>query len=437
MSEPLPAIPEGYEAFLGDLKERIRAAQVKAALSVNRELILLYWTIGRDILLRQEREGWGAKVINRLAVDLGQAFPDVTGFKARNLRYMRALAEAYQDGGFVQQVVAQLPWGHHVRILDTVKNAGEREWYIRQAIQNGWSRNVLVHQIEGALYKRQGKALTNFSRTLPHPQSELAQQLIKDPYHFDFLSLGPEMLERDLERGLIEHVRDFILELGKGFAFLGSQYHLEIGDQDFYLDLLFYHVRLRCYVIIDLKIEDFKPEFSGKMNFYLSAVDEQLRHADDSPSIGIILCKGRNEVIVEYALRDTNKPMGVAHYQLTHGNALPKNLQGELPTAAELSKEFPLLSVVKARIEVERALNELASENGISAGQRGVGGLLRELHEKGLVPDSALALERVMSAMNRAAHGVGVDTADAQEAIETANRFLADLRAQDCDPSTD
>jgi predicted nuclease of restriction endonuclease-like (RecB) superfamily len=428
MASTLPRLPEGYETFLGGLKERIRAAQIRAALAVNRELILLYWSIGRDILSRQETEGWGANVINRLAEDLGRAFPEVTGFRARNLRYMRAMAEAYPDADFVQQVVAQLPWGHQVRILDTVKSPTQREWYIRQAVQSGWSRNVLVHQIESGLYERQGKALTNFDRTLPEPQSELAQQLMKDPYNFDFLTLGPELLERDLERGLIEHVRDLILELGKGFAFLGSQQHLEVGGQDYYLDLLFYHVRLRCYVVIDLKIEDFKPEFAGKMNFYLSAVDDQLRHPDDKPSIGIILCKGRNEIIVEYALRDTNKPMGVAHYQLTPSLALPEGLRKELPTLAELSKEFPLLSVVKVRIEIERALNEIAQEQGLILGPRGVGLILRDLHKQGLLPDSAADLSRVMSAMNRAAHGVDVDAAQAQEAIQVGNRFLAELR---------
>jgi predicted nuclease of restriction endonuclease-like (RecB) superfamily len=422
------SLPEGYESFLGDLKERIRVAQVRAALAVNRDLILLYWSIGRDILGRQKTEGWGANVINRLAADLSRAFPEAAGFRARNLRYMRALAEAYPDAEFVQQVVAQLPWGHQVRILDTVKNATEREWYIRQAVQSGWSRNVLVHQIESGLYQRQGKALTNFDRTLPEPQSELAQQLIKDPYNFDFLTLGPELLERDLERGLIQHVRDLILELGKGFAFMGSQHHLEVGGQDYYLDLLFYHVRLRCYVVIDLKIEDFKPEFAGKMNFYLSAVDEQLRHSDDKPSIGIILCKGRNEVIVEYALRDTNKPMGVAHYLLTPSRALPDALREELPTVAELSKEFPLLSVVKVRIEIERALSELAQEHGLTLGPPGIGQILRELHRKGLLPESATELLRVMNAMNQAAHGVDVDVAKAQEAIQVGNRFLAELR---------
>src|SRR6195256_3100318 len=296
-SSPLPAV---YDSFLQELKDRIRSAQVRAALSVNRELVVLYWSIGRDILSRQKNEGWGAKIIDRLSEDLAKAFPEMRGFRARNLKYMRAFAEAYPDQGFVQQVVAQLPWGHQVRILDSVKGAKQREWYIRQAVQGGWSRNVLVHQIETNLFDRQGHALTNFDKTLPAPQSDLAQQLIKDPYNFDFLTFGPDVQERDLERSLIEHVRDFMLELGKGFAFVGRQYHLEIGDKDFFLDLLFYHLRLRCYVVIDLKIEEFKPEFAGKMNFYLSAVDEQLRHPDDGLSIGIILCKSRNELIVEY-----------------------------------------------------------------------------------------------------------------------------------------
>jgi predicted nuclease of restriction endonuclease-like (RecB) superfamily len=264
------------------------------------------------------------------------------GFSSRNLKYMRAFAEAWPDNTFVQQVVAQIPWGHNVRILDYVKDPPEREWYMRQTIQHGWSRNVLVHQIESALYRRQGKALTNFDRTLPAPQSELAQQILKDPYSFDFLTLGPEAQERDLERGLLSHIRDFLLELGVGFAFVGSQYHLEVGGQDYYLDLLFYHLRLRCYVVIDLKISEFQPEFAGKMNFYLSAVDGLLRHPTDQPSVGIILCKTKNKVIVEYALRDTHKPIGVSAYQLTE--SLPKQLRGSLPTIEELEAELQAVS---------------------------------------------------------------------------------------------
>jgi predicted nuclease of restriction endonuclease-like (RecB) superfamily len=311
---------------------------VRAALAVNGEVVKLYWQIGRSILERQRQYGWGAKVIDRLSADLRGAFPGMKGFSPRNLKYMRAFAEAYPEEQFVQQVVAQIPWGHNVRILDALAAPEEREWYARQTIEHGWSRNVLLHQIESGLYRRQGQALTNFERTLPAPQSELAQQLLKDPYTFDFLTLGEDALERDLERGLLERVRQFLLELGVGFAFVGSQHRLEVGGQDFYLDLLFYHLRLRCYVVIDLKVTEFQPEFAGKMNFYLSAVDEQLRHGDDEPSIGIVLCKTKNRVIVEYALRDTNKPMGVSTYQLTE--SLPKQLKGSLPSVEELEAEL-------------------------------------------------------------------------------------------------
>lgn len=328
--------PEGYDSFLQDLKERIQRAQVRAALAVNSALVLLYWEIGRAILRRQEEQGWGARVIDRLSADLRRAFPEMQGFSTRNLKYMRALAEAYPDEVFVQQVVAQIPWGHNVRILDRTESIEERVWYIQQAREHGWSRDILVHQIESGLYRRQGRAVTNFASTLPSPQSDLARQLLKDPYNFDFLSLGAEAHERDLERGLVDHIRAFLLELGVGFAFVGSQYHLAIGEQDFYLDLLFYHLRLRCYVVIDLKIGPFKPEDAGKLNFYLSAVDDLLRHPDDQPSIGLVLCKGKQEVIVEYALRDMHKPIGIAEYQLTQ--ALPEHFKGSLPTIAELEE---------------------------------------------------------------------------------------------------
>jgi predicted nuclease of restriction endonuclease-like (RecB) superfamily len=331
-------VPEAYEDFLRALKQRIRQAQIRAVLSVNRELVLLYWQIGRDILERQGRAGWGAKIIDQLSKDLHHDFSEVKGFSPRNLNYMRAFAESWLEESFVQQVAAQIPWFHHCVLLDKVKTPGEREWYIHQTIENGWSRNVLVHQIESGLYRRQGKAITNFQRTLPHPQSDLAQQLVKDPYNFDFLSLGPEARERDLERGLIGHLRDFLLELGVGFAFVGQQYPLEVGDQDFRLDLLFYHLRLRCFVVIDLKFSEFIPEMAGKMNFYLSVVDDRLRHTADQPSIGIILCKSHNRVLAEYALRDTSKPIGVAEYQLTA--VLPENLKGTLPSIEELEAEL-------------------------------------------------------------------------------------------------
>ncbi|KAF1062891.1 DUF1016 domain-containing protein [Burkholderia gladioli] len=418
---------QSYSAFVGNLKQKIAEARHRAGLSVNRELILLYWSIGRDILARQEREGWGAKVIDRLADDLRRAFPEMTGLSARNLKYMRALAEAWPDAEFVQRVVAQLPWGHNVSLLDTVKVAEERAWYARQTIEHGWSRPVLVHQIESQLFARQGSALTNFSRTLPAEQSELAQQLLKDPYTFDFLALGPDMLERDLERGLIEHLRSLILELGKGFAFVGSQYHLEVGGQDYYLDLLFYHLRLRCFVVIELKIEDFKPEFAGKMNFYLSAVDDQLRHKDDQPTIGIILCKGRNEVIVEYALRDSSKPMGVTQYRLSP--ALPPQYQQALPTAEEFAREFPLISVVKLRIEIERGLRDFMADNGFAPAKPiGIGNMLHQLHERGLAPASTERFLESLRVMNEAAHGVDVDPDGAQRAVEIGTVLLAELR---------
>jgi predicted nuclease of restriction endonuclease-like (RecB) superfamily len=424
-SSPLPAV---YDSFLQELKDRIRSAQVRAALSVNRELVVLYWSIGRDILSRQKNEGWGAKIIDRLSEDLAKAFPEMRGFRARNLKYMRAFAEAYSDQEFVQQVVAQLPWGHQVRILDAVKDAKQREWYIRQAVQGGWSRNVLVHQIESKLFDRQGHALTNFDKTLPTPQSDLAQQLIKDPYNFDFLTFGPGAQERDLERSLIEHVRDFMLELGKGFAFVGSQYHLEIGDQDFFLDLLFYHLRLRCYVVIDLKIEEFKPEFAGKMNFYLSAVDDLLRQSEDQPSLGLILCKERNRLVVEYALRDVSKPMGVAAYRLTH--ALPERLRSELPTNEDLAAELPLLDLLTLRIELERRLAKIAKEHGLDWERESIGMLVTNLHLGELISTELLHNVMVLSeTLNRAVHGEKITSEEARHSLETGKVVLKKLES--------
>lgn len=331
-------VPRDYGDFLRELKARIRQAQLRAALSVNRELVLLYWRIGRDILERQKLHGWGAKIIDRLASDLRNEFVEMKGFSPRNLKYMRAFAEAYPDESFVQAPLAQITWYHNITLLDKVKDPTERLWYVQQTLQHGWSRNVLVHQIESGLHKRQGQAVTNFSQTLPPVQSDLAKQILKDPYNFDFLTLGDAARERDLERALLDHLRDFLLELGVGFSFVGSQKLIEVGGEDFYIDLLFYHLHLRCYVVIDLKMERFKPEHAGKMNFYLSAVDDLLRHADDKPSIGLILCKTKNKLIAEYALRDTRKPIGVSAYKLTH--SLPKQIKGQLPTIEELEKEL-------------------------------------------------------------------------------------------------
>ena len=334
-------LPAGYMEFLEDLKRRIREARVRSALSVNRELVLLYWHIGREILKRQKQEGWGTRVIDRLAQDLRREFPDMKGFSPRNLKHMRAFAEAYPDEQFVQEVLAQVTWYHNITLLEKIKDPTERAWYIQQTIEHGWSRNVLVHQIESELYHRKGEAITNFDRTLPAPQSDLAQEMLKDPYVFDFLGLTEDIRERELEKQLIARIRDFLLELGVGFAFVGSQVHLEVGGEGFCLDLLFYHLKLRCYVVIELKIGEFKPEYAGKMNFYLSAVDDLLRHSDDKPSIGIILCKSKNKVIVEYALRDTFKPIGVSSYRLTR--ALPEEIKGSLPSVEELERELEKL----------------------------------------------------------------------------------------------
>jgi len=340
----------GYNALLRELKERIRNAQVRAALAVNRELVLLYWQIGRDILTRQQQQGWGARVIDRLAKDLRKEFPEMKGFSPRNLKYMRSFAEAYSDSAIVQEALAQITWYHNIALMEKLKSPDERIWYAKRTLEHGWSRNVLVYQIESQLYQRLGGAVTNFDRALPSPQSDLAQQLIKDPYHFDFLNLGTEVQERELESALVNHIREFLLELGIGFAFVGSQYRLVVGGEDFYIDLLFYHLRLRCYVVIDLKMTEFKPEFSGKMNFYVSAVDDLLRHPDDQPTIGIILCKSKNKAVAEYALRDVNKPIGVSTHQLA--GALPKPLQENLPTIEQLEME---LNTVVASVETINA----------------------------------------------------------------------------------
>ncbi|MCC7492840.1 MAG: DUF1016 family protein [Fimbriimonadaceae bacterium] len=331
-------LPADYPELLRDLQERIRMTQIRAAVGVNRELVLLYWRIGREILVKQAERGWGAAVIDRLAADLRRTFPDQKGFSARNLKYMRAFAAAWPEEAIVQQAVAQLPWGHNLVLLTKLDSPDDRIWYTRQSCAHGWSRSILTHQIETGLIRRQGAALTNFERTLPGPQSELAQQITKDPYTFDFLTLGPAAHERDLERGLLGHVREFLLELGVGFAFVGSQYHLDVGSQDFYLDLLFYHYRLRCFVVIDLKVDEFRPEYAGKMNFYLSVVDDLLRTEGDQPSIGILLCKGSQRLVVEYALRDLGKPIGVSAYDIVA--ALPDQLQGSLPTVEQLEQQL-------------------------------------------------------------------------------------------------
>ena len=348
--------PSGYPALLKEIKERVRTAQVRASLAVSRELILLYWSIGRDILVRQNAEGWGAKIIDRLAKDLNAEFPGIEGFSPRSLKYMRAFAEAWTDETIVQQVAAQLPWGHHMVLLDRVKDYPTREWYLRAAVEYGWSRNILVHQINSRLHEREGKALTNFQRALPPPDSDLAEQILKDPYNFDFLTLTATAREREVERGLLLHLRDLLLELGRGFSFVGSQVLLEVGDQAFYLDLLFYHVRLHCYFVIELKTGPFKPEWAGKLNFYLSAVDDLLRTGPDGPTIGLLLCESHNNPIAEYALRDIAKPIGVSTYRVTR--QLPEPLQAEVPSIEDLQEV-----VEKLRSEIQELKGKDAFES--------------------------------------------------------------------------
>jgi predicted nuclease of restriction endonuclease-like (RecB) superfamily len=318
---------DGYADFLADVKNQIQTAQVKAALSVSRELVRLYWQIGRDIVTRQQEQGWGQAVIARLAADLQKAFPGIQGFSSRNLERMRAFFLAYpEENQFATQAVSQIPWGHNIILFQKIKAPSQRLWYAQGALEHGWSRAVLEMQIESRLHERQGKATTNFSRTLPPSQSDMAQAILKGPYNFDFLTLSGDVHERDVERGLLEHIRRFLLELGAGFAFVGSQYALEVDGQDYYLDLLFYHLKLRCYVVIDLKAVAFQPEFIGKMNFYLAAVDDTLRHETDAPSIGLLLCRKKQALTVEYALRNVSTPIGVAEF-ITD---LVRQIEGEL-----------------------------------------------------------------------------------------------------------
>lgn len=334
----LTPAPEGYADWLADLKTRIHIAQQRATLAVNRELVLLYWQIGQDILARQAAQGWGAKVIERLSQDLRSAFPEMKGFSPRNLKYMRAFAEAWPDRSFVQEVLAQLPWYHQLALLDKLPGPKTRQWYAAKAIEHNWSRNVLVMQIETRLLERSGKAETNFELTLPKPQSDLARESLKDPYRFDFLDLTDEAQECAVEGALVKHVTEFLLELGAGFAFVGRQVLLDVGGDEFFIDLLFYHLKLRSYVVIELKAGKFKPEHLGQLGFYLTAVDEQVKHPQDNPTIGLLLCKSKNKVVAEYALRQNAKPLGVAEYKLIE--SLPPELASDLPSIEQIEQEL-------------------------------------------------------------------------------------------------
>lgn len=338
-------IPDGYKVLLEEIKLRICSAQIKAAVKVNEELIKLYWEIGHKIAERQEKESWGSKVIERLAEDLQTSFPGIGGFSRANVFKMRSFYLAYRK---VSQLVRQIedlpffriPWGHNVILLTKLKENTDRIWYADQILINNWSRSSLEDSIKSNLISRKGKAISNFSENLPSSQSQLAQEMLKDPYKFEFLTLTDGYREKELEAGLLNHIQKFLIELGQGFCFIGNQYPLEIAGKDYYLDLLFYHIVLRCFIVIDLKTVDFKPEYAGKMNFYLSAVDDTLKHPSDNPSIGMILCKTKNNLTIEYALRDVNKPIGVAEYQTKIMESLPQNLKSSLPSVEEFEAEL-------------------------------------------------------------------------------------------------
>ena len=328
-----------YLCLLNDIKTRVRSSQIKAAISVNKELIGLYWDIGKLIAEKQVKGKWGESIVDMLASDLKREFPDMKGCSRANLFNIRQWYLFYLTmDEKVQQLVRQLPWGHNIVIVSKIKEPTEAVFYLTETIINNWSRNILIHQIESGLYSRRSKVLHNFEATLPTPQSDLAKQTLKDPYIFDFLSLGEEAQEREIEKELTKHITKFLLELGAGFSFVGSQYPLEISGKDYYMDLLFYHLKLRCFVIIELKAGEFKPEYAGKLNFYLSAVDKILKQKEDNPSIGIILCKSKDKVIAEYALKDMSKPMGVSEYKIVR--AIPEKLKMSLPTIDELEKEL-------------------------------------------------------------------------------------------------
>nr|MBQ8243958.1 DUF1016 family protein [Oscillospiraceae bacterium] len=326
-----------YISTIEQIKKEIKLAQYKATVHVNIELIMLYHSIGCII---NDHKEWGNKFIENLAADIRMELPDTTGYSVRNLKYMAKFAKMFPDTEIVQAVLAQITWYHNITLMDKVKNPDILLWYAEQTAKNGWSRNVLVHQIESGLYQRQAIAekITNFERRLPATQSELATQTMKDPYIFDFIPFKEDMVERDIERALVQDVTRLLLELGTGFAFLGNQYHLNVGGDDFYIDLLFYNLNLRCYVVIELKTGEFKPEYAGQLNFYLSAVDGILKHPQDNPTIGLLLCKSKNNLVAEYSLKDMSKPIGVSEYRVT--NCLPIELEKQLPSVEDIQKRI-------------------------------------------------------------------------------------------------
>ena len=336
VAPPRMGLPDSYAAVLDEIKRRIQAERLRTVMAANSAMVMLYWDIGRLILDRQEKEGWGARVIDRLSADLREAYPDMSGLSPRNLKYMRTFAAAWPNPSIVQRVVAQIPWRSNLALLDKLDDPAVRQWYAEKAIEQGWSQPVLCFQIKTRVHARQGKAVSNFALTLPPADSDMAAQAFNDPYLFDFLGTADPRREREVEQALVDHIQRFLLELGAGFAFVGRQVHLEFASNDYYLDLLFYHLKLRCYVVVELKAVPFDPGFVGTMNMYLSAVDDLLRHVDDKPSIGLLLCRSKNRLVVEYALRNFRKPIGVAEWETKIVKKLPDEFKGSLPTVEEI-----------------------------------------------------------------------------------------------------
>jgi len=333
-------LPDGYANLLTSLKKRIQQERLKAVLSANKALVMMYWDIGASILERQQTEGWGAKVIDRLSFDLKEAFPDMKGFSSRNLKYMRKFAESWKDRQLVQRTVALIPWRSNLALLDKLKDHEQRLWYAQKTIENGWSRDVLSFQIETQLHKRLAKATNNFELALPPGASDMASQIFKDPYVFDFLGTAEPRREAELEQKLIEHLEKFLLELGQGFAFVGRQVHMEVGHDDFYIDLLFYHLKLRCYVVVELKAGKFQAGHVSQLNMYMNIVDDLMRHPDDKPTIGLLLVKEKNKTLAKYALAGYTKPIGVAEWEKHITESIPENLKSSLPTIEEIESEF-------------------------------------------------------------------------------------------------
>lgn len=409
------AFNKNYGNILHRLKEKIRQARLRSILSVNKELLQVYWEIGNTILFQQQEEGWGTKVIDRLVADLKMEFPDMQGLSSRNVKYMRAFATAWPEflnmqqsvaqsqhvdsegNVIVQQTIAQLPWGHICSLLDKLKENKERLFYAQKAVELGWTRNMLVNQVESGLYRRQGALSNNFSHTLPQYESELAAQLFKDPYHLDFVMLGEEAKERDLENALMTHITKLLLELGDGFAFMGRQKKFEAGGKEFFIDLLFYNTKLRRHIIIELKIGEFEPEYVSKMNLYLGLADDTLKGELDEPSIGLILCKTNNKIVAEYALRDTSKPIGIAEYKIAE--KLPEDIKGELPSIAEIEQRMDEelkenKHPIDARLEAIK--NKLRSIEGDSIQTQANFSILQKIYFEGLKPLYAELISKML-----------------------------------------